>query len=278
MIIIYVRAICGTENIRDDERAFGVYINEADFYVKDSTVEVLAALYGFAIGDGDISLKDSTVTTTGNICGMFADNILIDNSECVSVAIGDNVEVFASIYVLKDIELINILNADDYEVALVDANQPLDGYTLYYNESIAKRVVTEIYKLISIDVSKNKTEYETGDILKVDDITVTATYSDDTNKAVTGFKANVSEIDMSMAGEKVLTITYEEDGVIVTKDITIKVKAKELDKESDKEADKEPNVIPDAGDKAQNKALCLVMLVASLAVIVCFKQKAKIKI
>ena len=76
-----------------------------------------------------------------------------------------------------------------------------------------------------IEASKTKTAYMAGESLQVDDLTVTAYYADGYSRAVTGFTTNASDIDMSAAGDKTLTVSYTENGGTKTADVTIKVSA-----------------------------------------------------
>ena len=81
--------------------------------------------------------------------------------------------------------------------------------------------------LDKITVDKTKTSYTVGDKLNVDDIAVTAVYTDGTKKTVSGYSTNVSAIDMSTVGKKILTVSYTEGGVTKKTDIDIQVKASE---------------------------------------------------
>lgn len=74
-----------------------------------------------------------------------------------------------------------------------------------------------------IEASKIKTSYMVGDTLNVDDITVTVYYEDGYSKEVTGYTTNASDIDMSVIKDKILTVTYMENGEIKTADITITI-------------------------------------------------------
>lgn len=77
--------------------------------------------------------------------------------------------------------------------------------------------------LSSISATKAKTSYNTNDTLNVDDIAVTATYSDASTATVTGYTTNVSSIDMATEGTKTLTISYTEGTITKTSDISITV-------------------------------------------------------
>lgn len=76
--------------------------------------------------------------------------------------------------------------------------------------------------LTSITATKGKTNYQINDVLNVDDLTVTANYSDGTSNVVTNYTTNASGIDMTTAGVKALIITYT-DGVVKTTTVTINV-------------------------------------------------------
>ena len=74
-----------------------------------------------------------------------------------------------------------------------------------------------------IEAVKTKTSYQTGEILNVDDITVTAYYADGHSRNVTDYETNANSINMGTAGEKKLTVAFTENGGTVEKDITITV-------------------------------------------------------
>ena len=104
-------------------------------------------------------------------------------------------------------------NLNDVALTMEDISVTLNG------EPPANPVLT------SIAATKTKTNYNVGDELNTDDITVTATYNDGTTKTVTGFTTNVADINMSSAGKKTLTASYTENGVTKTADIEITVTA-----------------------------------------------------
>lgn len=79
--------------------------------------------------------------------------------------------------------------------------------------------------LSSITASKKKTEYMINDTLNVDDVIVTANYSDGSSSVVSGWTSNVSDINMASEGTKTLTITYTENEITKTTNIDITVSA-----------------------------------------------------
>ena len=74
--------------------------------------------------------------------------------------------------------------------------------------------VTNRNALKSITAAKTKTIYKKNDTLDTSDITVTATCQGGVTEQVTGFSVNTQGIDMSTAGTKTITITYQEDNFI----------------------------------------------------------------
>ena len=79
--------------------------------------------------------------------------------------------------------------------------------------------------LSSITATKTKTEYTVNDALNIDDITVTANYSDGSSSVVSDWTSNVSDVDMASEGTKTLTISYTENGITKTTSINITVSA-----------------------------------------------------
>lgn len=63
-----------------------------------------------------------------------------------------------------------------------------------------------------LDAHKKKTAYEAGEILNVDDITVTAYYEDGYSEQITAYTTNADELDMNTVGEKILAVSYTKNG------------------------------------------------------------------
>lgn len=70
-----------------------------------------------------------------------------------------------------------------------------------------------------ITVEKIKKAYECGDTLNTDDLTVTYYNSDGTAETVTDYTTNANEIDMSVQGTKILTVTY--NGLTAEVELTV---------------------------------------------------------
>ena len=83
--------------------------------------------------------------------------------------------------------------------------------------------VVERGDVTGISATKTKLNYAVGDTITLDDIEVIATYENGSTSKVITWTSNADLIDMSTSGTKILTISYEENGVTVTTDITLSV-------------------------------------------------------
>lgn len=98
-----------------------------------------------------------------------------------------------------------------------------------------------------IEAVKAKTAYEEGDSLNLEDLTVTAYYADGYSEIVTGYTTNASDINMSVPGTKILTVSFAQNGVTRTKDIVLTVEEDSSDDDSDdNDSDIASNSIPQA--------------------------------
>ena len=75
-------------------------------------------------------------------------------------------------------------------------------------------------------ITKEKTTYECGDILNIDDLTVKLFGTDGRITEVTGYSTNKESIDMSTMGKKRLVITYNDMKANV--DIVVTIKKSEM--------------------------------------------------
>ena len=81
--------------------------------------------------------------------------------------------------------------------------------------------------LTGIEVTApTKTEYEIGEKLDTSGLVVTATYSDGSSRAVSGYEV---DFDSSKAGKATVTVSYTEDGVTKTAAFTVTVKEKPVE-------------------------------------------------
>ncbi len=82
-------------------------------------------------------------------------------------------------------------------------------------------------RLDSISATKTKTVYYVDESLTTDDVIVYATYSDGTEKSVSGFVTNSAEIDMNSPGIKELVISFTDINTTKTTIVHLTVKEKE---------------------------------------------------
>lgn len=92
--------------------------------------------------------------------------------------------------------------------------------------------LTYYRQLDSIQAQKTNTVVEYGAKIDVSDIKVSAFYRDETSAVVENFATNADKIDTKIPGEKILTVSYTENGKTKTSDIKITVKAKPVVKVS----------------------------------------------
>ena len=241
---------------REDASSGGIFVQYGELEINKSVVSISKAKTGIDAAMSEdhcqMVIKDSDVTVEAKDFAIHSVNkIVIDNSNCNLQVSGDDGMAIMS---YDGITIQNVLNADDVEVGEIATGY----YTILANGNPVKAVEIEILAVSDLVVEKTKTEYKVGDTLNLDDITVTAKYNDGTSKAVTGYTTNASELDMSVAGDKTLTISYTEDGKTVTKDITIVVAAKG---------------ITGTGDVSQNGYTLLLMFAAVALVTVCAKKR-----
>ena len=94
-----------------------------------------------------------------------------------------------------------------------------ESVTLYKNN---KEVLKQPIGLVA---EKEKTTYEWGETLSLDDLNVAVRYLDESRETVSDYTTNADSIDMSEPGEKKLHIVYGD----MTADVKIAVIAKQLD-------------------------------------------------
>lgn len=128
---------------------------------------------------------------------------------------------------MADIKLVtfltNIADAIRYvekssgEISATDFEKRIRALALSGGQPIAKT-------LLSISVTKAKTEYDVDDVLNLDDITTVANYSDSSHAIVIG-TYNRDDVDMSQSGTYSIVVSYTEDGITKTNSISIVVNA-----------------------------------------------------
>lgn len=150
------------------------------------------------------------------------DGIELDVSNVRSVyTVGDELSVVglvvsAKITTLndedKEVTSTKTLGAVDYTVTNPDMSTAGDKtVTVTYMGKTADYTITvepvPVVESIKADASKVRTRFRVGDTFTYEGLVVTAVYSDNSEKVVTDFA--VTEPDMSTAGDKTVTVSYE---------------------------------------------------------------------
>lgn len=78
-------------------------------------------------------------------------------------------------------------------------------------------------ELEGLTVVRGKTTYEVGEKLTLENMAVTALYSNEGEKIIKSYKTNIKDIDMSTEGTKELKISYTERGMTKTATVEIDV-------------------------------------------------------
>ena len=157
-----------------------------------------------------------------NITAAIDNNSAFDTTAALTLKAGD-----ASGKVLKTINLGNVESYGMVEKTFTKEElKKLGSDTVYMEvsgdaeESIKSDNTAFVYvgteELKTLDyltATKTKVTYTKGEKLNLDDLEVTAVYTDGSKAKVTGYTTNVKNIDMSKTGKKQLEILYEEVGI-----------------------------------------------------------------
>ena len=179
----------------------------------DSTKNIQSAGSELALS---VKQEDDDITV------VIDNNSAFDTTAALTLKAGD-----ASGKVLKTINLGNVESYDMVEKTFTKEElKKLGSDTVYMEvsgdaeESIKSDNTAFVYvgteELKTLDyliATKTKVNYTKGEKLNLDDLEVTAVYTDGSKAKVTGYTTNVKNIDMSKTGKKELEILYEEVGI-----------------------------------------------------------------
>lgn len=112
---------------------------------------------------------------------------------------------------------VKIMNAADEDVT--------ESYNISTVPGVLKITHNTTLAPDRIEAVKLRTVYKEGDVLNLDDLTVTAFYADGYSEVVTGYTTNAADIDMSVPEEKILTVSFTQNGETRTKDVVLTVDA-----------------------------------------------------
>ena len=179
----------------------------------DSTKNIQSAGSELALS---VKQEDDDITV------VIDNNSAFDTTAALTLKAGD-----ASGKVLKTINLGNVESYDMVEKTFTKEElKKLGSDTVYMEvsgdaeESIKSDNTAFVYvgteELKTLDyliATKTKVTYTKSEKLNLDDLEVTAVYTDGSKAKVTGYTTNVKNIDMSKTGKKQLEILYEEVGI-----------------------------------------------------------------
>ena len=179
----------------------------------DSTKNIQSAGSELALS---VKQEDDDITVA------IDNNSAFDTTAALTLKAGD-----ASGKVLKTINLGNVESYDMLEKTFTKEElKKLGSDTVYIEvsgdaeESIKSDNTAFVYvgteELKTLDyltATKTKVIYTKDEKLNLDDLEVTAVYTDGSKAKVTGYTTNVKNIDMSKTGKKQLEILYEEVGI-----------------------------------------------------------------
>ena len=99
------------------------------------------------------------------------------------------------------------LGSDTLNIEVTSGEQDL----LPFNNTAFVYVGEDTLKTLDhLVASKMKVEYKKGETLNLDDLEIKAVYTDGSEATVSDYTTNITDIDMTVPGEKDLIITYEE--------------------------------------------------------------------
>ena len=160
---------------------------------------------GGPLGAGNSSSSSSSSTST--VPPVVLTNITAVNNKA-SYEIGDELDITVTAHYSNG----DTVTVSEYGVSGFNNRTPGEQVvTITYGDaSTTVTVVVNPAHLVSIAVTNNKTSYEIGDEL---DLTVTATYSDETTKTVTEY--DVSGYDNQTPGTQTVVVTFEDKSASV---------------------------------------------------------------
>ena len=244
-------------NIHSNGTDARVYINGNAVRMGDSYyTTVVCDSGGYLEITGDVTANELTyVSDSVIVCGYYTSKVIIGGNIVTSVSgvyvsnggdvtVGGNINATlgtgAEVYVVGQITVDGKITAPR-NLRVTGYNDPLpdehDGESLkpgYYQYHIGDayiwvKILDSIVELTSISVTTPpaKTTYTQGDALNLSGMAVTATYSDNSTKPVTGYVTTPSDgAALNTVGTQTVTVSYTEGGVTKTATFTVTVNTK----------------------------------------------------
>ena len=218
-------AVAVTKNIGSKMHIGASYSDYKWTYFKGTISEIL--IYDRALSDAEIE-QVNTYLTQKYVTSL--ESITVSGPTKTQYEIGDELDLTGLVVTAHYSDRNEkVLSAGDYEVSGFDSSTAGEKtITVTYQDkttafTVNVKEAAPVVTLESITVSgPTKTEYKIGEELDLTGLVVTAHYSTGDEATVTGYE--VSGFDSSTAGEKTITVTYQD------KTAAFKVTVKETEK------------------------------------------------
>ena len=204
-------AVAVTKNIGSKMHIGASYSDYKWTYFKGTISEIL--IYDRALSDAEIE-QVNTYLTQKYVTSL--ESITVSGPTKTQYEIGDELDL-TGLVVTAHYSDGSEAAVEDYEVSGFDSSTAGEKtITVTYQDktttfTVNVKEAAPVVTLESITVSgPNKTEYEIGDELDLTGLVVTAHYSDRNEKVLSAGDYEVSGFDSSTAGEKTITVTYQD--------------------------------------------------------------------
>ena len=186
-------------------------VTNADSFFEGTISEIL--IYDRALSDVEIQ-QINTYLTQKYVTSL--DSITVSGPTKTQYEIGDELDL-TGLVVTAHYSDGSEATVEDYEVSGFDSSTAGEKtITVTYQDktttfTVNVKEAAPVVTLESITVTgPNKTEYEIGEKLDLTGLVVTAHYSDGNEKVLSAGDYEVSGFDSSTAGEKTITVTYQD--------------------------------------------------------------------
>ena len=204
-------AVAVTKNIGSKMHIGASYSDYKWTYFKGTISEIL--IYDRALSDAEIE-QVNTYLTQKYVTSL--ESITVSGPTKTQYEIGDELDL-TGLVVTAHYSDGSEAAVEDYEVSGFDSSTAGEKtITVTYQDktttfTVNVKEAAPVVTLESITVSgPTKTEYEIGDELDLTGLVVTAHYSDGNEKVLSAGDYEVSGFDSSTAGEKTITVTYQD--------------------------------------------------------------------
>ena len=215
-----------TKNIGDTLYIGKSICEGADNFYQGTISEIL--VYDRALSEEELALVNNYLTQKYlTPAAATLDSITVEGPDKTEYEVGEELDL-TGLTVVANYSDGTTETVTDYEVSGFDSTTAGEKtVTVTYQDKTATFTVTVKKTLSSITVEgPDKTEYELGEELDLTGLTVVANYNDGTTETVTGYE--VSGFDSTAAGEKTVTVTYQDKTATFT--VTVKEAAEPVDK------------------------------------------------